>query len=63
MPRINPTVTPEAKEIYEKHAKKHQGGEFVSSAIIEKERKETGVIFTAEQIEYLNKYYIRKDDK
>ena len=62
MPRINPTVTDKAEEIYKLYAKKHQGGEFVSDAIIEKHSK--GTLFTPDQIEYLNKYYkcIRKDD-
>lgn len=35
---------------------------WVADAIEEKHEREKGIVFTPEQIEYLNKYYIRKDD-
>jgi hypothetical protein len=61
MPRINPTVTNKAAQIYN-DMPHHDRGKFVSEAIEEKNAKEQGNIFTPEQIEYLNKHYIRKDD-
>lgn len=54
-------LTENAKKIYDKLPAKGKGI-WVSEAIEEKHDREKGIIFTPEQIEYLNKYYIRKDD-
>lgn len=41
MPRINPTVTKQAEDIYNA-LPHHRRGEFVSDAIIEKHSRDTG---------------------
>ena len=54
MPRIDPTVSVKAKEIYMSMAQGERG-KFVSDAIIEKWAKEHGEVFTAEQVEFIRK--------
>lgn len=54
------TKHPKAKEIYDNISGSKVA--WVAEAIEEKDQREKGIVFTLEQIEYLNKYYIRKDD-
>ena len=61
MSRLSIILSKEARDIYNK-VKPHDKSKYVSDAIVEKHNREKGIIFTPEQIEYLNKYYIRKDD-
>lgn len=62
MPRLSITLTGKALEIY-KGIKSYERSKWVSEAIEEKDQREKGIVFTPEQIEYLNKYYIRKESE
>lgn len=42
MPRIDPTITDEAKRIYDDIKNRNERGRFVSDAIIEKHARQTG---------------------
>jgi hypothetical protein len=60
VPRITPTVSDRAKQIYESIETVRQRGHFVSQAIIEKWQRENGEPFTKEQIEWLEKHFEKK---
>jgi capsule polysaccharide modification protein KpsS len=42
MPRIDPTITDEAKKIYDNIPNRNERGRFVSNAIVEKHSRDTG---------------------
>jgi len=52
------TKYPKAKEIYDNISGSKVA--WVAEAIEEKDQREKGIVFTPEQIEYLNKYYNRR---
>jgi hypothetical protein len=60
MPKITPNITEQAKQIYDNLPSNIKRGEFVSEAIIKLSGK--GEPFTAEQIKWLDKYYVRRNE-
>ena len=61
MPRINPTITDEAKLIYTNIKNRNDRGTFVSAAIVEKHEHDTGTGLEA-RVEVLEKKVERLEE-